>query len=341
MDGGRRVLRSLIEWLPPLSSLTHAHSAALSSAGEASLAAASFSNAPLGQLRTLRPAPRPAAPTRFAASFILPTSRVLALPGVGLVMLLALFGGVGLFGVTQNGEYDDFVRHNGAPRDILARMIGFPIDAVTITGQTELRESEVLAASGVQAIHSLLFLDAGAVRERLLKLSMVKSARVLKLYPNRLVIALEERRPFAMWQRDGQLSVVSSDGAVVDEVKDARFLGLPFVVGEGAEKRLSEYVALVAAAGDIGSRIKAGVLVSRRRWTLNMTNGVMVKLPEQDPEGALATLAKLQRDTRILDKDILSIDLRTPGRLAVRLTEEGVASRAALTARKSHKGSQT
>ena len=55
---------------------------------------------------------------------------------------------------------------------------------------------------------------------------------------------------------------------------------------------------------------------------------------------ALATLARMQRDTRILDKDILWIDLRTPGKVAVRLTEEGLASRAATsnTSRKPQKG---
>ena len=40
-----------------------------------------------------------------------------------------------------------------------------------------------------------------------------------------------------------------------------------------------------------------------------------VKLPEHDPAGALATLARLQREARILDKDVISIDLRVPGRV--------------------------
>ncbi|MBI3274768.1 MAG: cell division protein FtsQ, partial [Methylocystis sp.] len=171
-------------------------------------------------------------------------------------------------------------------------------------------------------------------------LPLVKSARVLKLYPNRLVIAIEERRPCALWQRNGQIAVVAADGAVLDAMRADRFLDLPFVVGDGAEKRLAEFVGLVAAAGELGPRIKAGILVAGRRWTFAMPNGVAVKLPEQRPEDALSTLARLQRDARILDKDILSLDLRTPGRVAVRLTEEGMAARAAMLARKSHKGAQ-
>ena len=170
---------------------------------------------------------------------------------------------------------------------------------------------------------------------------LVESVRVLKLYPDRLVIALEGRRPFALWQRNGALSVVAADGMVVDQVRDERFLDLPFVVGEGAEKRLAEYTRLLEAAGELKSRVRAGVLVAGRRWSLDMSNGVEVKLPEREPEAALALLQKLQRESRILDKDIISIDLRAPGRVAVRLTEEGVAARAAAQTRTGHKGRQT
>jgi cell division protein FtsQ len=331
-----------MEWFVPLFAPTRVHAAATNVAYDASLIAATVADAPLGRLRTLKPAPRPAQRGRFASSFMEWAYRALGHPGAGSVFVAFLFICVGSAGFVQNGGYDDLVRREGSVRDILARALGFPVDVITITGQSQLREDELLDASGVGANNSLPFLDVGAVRDRILKLPMVKSARVLKLYPNRLVIAIEERQPYALWQRDGRLSVVASDGTAIDEMRDERFAALPFVVGEGAQKRLREYVGLVSAAGDLGPRIKAGVLVAGRRWTLNMKNGVTVKLPELDPRGALATLARLQRDTRILDKDILWIDLRTPGKVAVRLTEEGLATRAAANAsntiRKTQKG---
>lgn len=341
MDGGRRVLRSLTEWFIPLHSPTYAHAApAASIAYDASSIADSTGDAPLGRLRTLKTTPRVTPRKRFASSFVERAARVCSHPAAGFFFVVLLFGAVGALGFVQNGGYDDLLKREGSPRDIIARAFGFSVEAITITGQSQLKEDEILQASGVGPTNSLLFLDVGAVRDRVLEMPMVKSARVLKLYPNRLVIAVEERQPYALWQRDGRLSVVSSDGTVIDEMRDERFASLPFVVGEGAQKRLPEYVALVSAAGDLGPRIRAGVLISGRRWTLDMTNGVAVKLPESDPEGALATLARMQRDTRILDKDILWIDLRTPGKVAVRLTEEGLASRAATsnTSRKPQKG---
>jgi cell division protein FtsQ len=330
MDGGRRVLRSLREPFSALFPVARPVPSPVFAAPYRAPAAA--------------PAPRaPAAPAAAPAPRAAPGgSRLLAflsLPGVGVASLAAFLGVVGLTAAAQNGDYERFIARNGNPRDLMARALGFSIEAITISGLDELREDEVLAASGVGPTDTLPFLDAEAVRKRLIALPLIENARVLKLYPDRLVIALEERKPFALWQRSGQLAVVAADGMVVDEIRDERFLDLPFVVGEGAEKRAPEYVRLLESAGDLKSRVRAGVLVSGRRWTLALTNGVEVKLPEREPEAALALLQRLQRDARILDKDILSIDLRAPGRVAVRLTEEGAAARAAAQTR--NKGRQT
>ena len=333
MDGGRRILRSLKE------SFAARHSLVPIIPGDVRYVVATadaIASVPAAGAAT-PVAPR--APRRKSLSerrF----SRVALLgrPGIGTLAALALFGFVGAAGFVENGGYAALVASEGELYDIAARAAGFPISAVTITGQSRLSERELLDAARVGPRNSLPFLDATAVRERLTLVPLVKSARVMKLYPDRLVIAIEERQPSALWQRDGRVAVISEDGVPIDELRDQRYLGLPFVVGEGAQKRLLEFHMLTAKAGDLAHRIKAGVLVAGRRWNFEMTNGVTVKLPEIDPFGALETLARLQREARILDKDVMCIDLRIPDRIAVRLTEEAASAREAqLAPRKSSK----
>jgi cell division protein FtsQ len=73
-----------------------------------------------------------------------------------------------------------------------------------------------------------------------------------------------------------------------------------------------------------------------------MTNGIDVYFPEANPAAAMASLAQLQRDSHILDKDVLSLDLRQPGRMIARLTEDAAAARAETFAHKTKtKGGQT
>ncbi|HLW93419.1 MAG TPA: FtsQ-type POTRA domain-containing protein, partial [Roseiarcus sp.] len=154
--------------------------------------------------------------------------------GLGLALSLALLAGVAVYGAWRGGQYQAFIAREGNLGDVIARTLGLDIAMVTISGQAELRESEILAAAGVSPKDSLLFLDASRSRAGLETLALVKSASVRKLYPDRLVIDLVERSPYALWQKDGKVSIVAADGAPIDELTDSRFIGLPFVVGDGA-----------------------------------------------------------------------------------------------------------
>ncbi len=70
--------------------------------------------------------------------------------------------------------------------------------------------------------------------------------------------------------------------------------------------------------------------VSDRRWNLRLDNGVVVKLPEQDWQSQLDVLEQLIVDKGILERDIKTIDLRSPQNYFFRLRgggEEGKKTR--------------
>ena len=254
-------------------------------------------------------------------------ARNLPRAGAGYAFSLVLFAACAAAGLVMGGGYERMLALYGTPKDIAARMIGFDISHVSVSGAVELTEQEVVNLSGVTSANSLAFLDATAVQDKLLSDPLIAEAEVRKLFPNRLSIQIKERTPFALWQKDGNLHLVSQDGAIIDEMKDDRFTRLPHVVGIGANARAGEYIALLAAAGDLAPKIRAGVLVSERRWNLKLANGIDIKLPETNADTALKELARLDREAQVLDKAILSVDLRLPGRAAFRLTEEAAALR--------------
>jgi cell division protein FtsQ len=157
---------------------------------------------------------------------------------------------------------------------------------------------------------------------------------VLKLYPGRLHIAVTERNAFALWQKDGKVAVISSDGAIVEPFVEAAFAKLPLVVGIGAETRAKKFLAELDKHPLIRNQMRAAVLVAERRWNVVLSNGIDVRLPEDDIDRALTTLVKLDRDDKLLTRDIAAIDLRLPDRVTVKLSEEAAAARAeALKAR--------
>ncbi|WP_307730312.1 cell division protein FtsQ/DivIB [Alsobacter ponti] len=278
-----------------------------------------------------RATPRPRQPVRVAERGVAGRAPRF----LGTVLLLLFFGIVGLYGAVRGGQYETFVAMQGDPRDLVARALGMGIAEVRISGFVDLDKTEILQIAGIDPRGSLPFFDAAAARERLLAAPLVKDATVRKLYPNALSITIVERDPFALWQRDGEVFVVAADGTVIDQLRDERFARLPLVVGEGANRRVVAFGKLLESASpELRAHVRAGTLVGQRRWTLKMDNGVDVRLPEEGAAQAVARLSELQRDHRILDRDILAIDLRQPDRVVMRLGEEAASARAAELAKK-------
>jgi len=85
-----------------------------------------------------------------------------------------------------------------------------------------------------------------------------------------------------------------ADGQVIDARHDDHFDRLPFVAGEGANAHIGDYVKLLAAAGDLRPKIRAGAWIAERRWNLVMTSGITVELPEDGATAAVAELATLE-----------------------------------------------
>jgi cell division protein FtsQ len=328
MDGGRRLLRPVREvfetFQPSLPAYVGASNIVPSNAAR---------HAAYRGRRTCA--------SRGSLSWFARLAMLVTAPGAGAIVAIALLSGVGLYGAMLGGQYAAFSKSEGGIPDLVARMLGFGIKGVTISGTRELSEKQILDAVGIGPANSLLFLDVAKLRDKLLSLPLVKDASVSKLYPNRVMIEIEERQPFALWQKDGAVKIVAADGTPITALnEEARFNNLPLVVGIGANARIAEYRALLDAAGDLRPRIRAGMLIAQRRWTLKMTNGVEVALPETGAGAALAELARLQDDFGVLDKDIVSLDLRFPGRLIARLPDE--TGRSALSAPKPNsKGGQT
>jgi len=106
----------------------------------------------------------------------------------GLVAtLLLLLASAGL-GIIKGGHAEQFTANLSDARNSLANTAGFRITTVAINGRRQLSQDEVLTIGGVSGRSSLLFLDAGALREKLKANPWISEATVLKLYPGQLQI---------------------------------------------------------------------------------------------------------------------------------------------------------
>ena len=246
---------------------------------------------------------------------------------VGLIATLLLLAASAGLGIVKGGHAERVLASLGETRNALANSAGFRITSVAINGRKQLSQDEVLAIGGVNGHSSLLFLDAASVREKLRASPWIAEATVLKLYPGHLRIDIVERKAFALWQRDGHLSVISDDGAVLEPYVSKPFLALPLVVGKGAETHAKDFLALLSHYPQVSSVTKAAIFVGERRWNLRLNDGLDIRLPESNAGNALATLSTLDKEDHLFSKDIVAVDLRLPDRLVVQLSDDAAKSR--------------
>lgn len=262
---------------------------------------------------------------RFCVS--LATGRIHVPAHTGTASVFALFGIVGLYGMSLGG-------HSQVVAQATTSAAVFAIEKVQVSGNAQTSEIEILQLLGLDGTTSLVSLDVDAARRKLIELPWVESAEVRKIYPETIEVTLQERKAFAIWQHGSELSLIERNGSVIAPLRDNKFASLPLFVGRDAEKAAAEFLQEMAKWPDIESRVQAYVRVASRRWDLHLGNGVVVSLPEDNVEQALKTLSAYEAKEGVLERDIASVDLRLPDRTTIRLTEGAAERRAqALAAR--------
>jgi len=239
------------------------------------------------------------------------------------LLLLASTG----YGVVKGGHWPAVADEIQDICDTAANGVGFHISEIALAGEHEVSREDILALAGVTGRSSLLFLDPTQARSRLLTNPWIAQAAVLKLYPGRLRIEIKERKAYALWQKDGRVDVIAADGTVLETFVPARFSTLPLVVGDGAGHEAHDILDLLQRYPAIAKWVDASVLVAERRWNLHLKNGIDVLLPENNPAQAFARLVELDRDKKLLSRDIVKVDLRLADRVTVRQSDAAAAAR--------------
>jgi cell division protein FtsQ len=237
---------------------------------------------------------------------------------IQLAMGLTVLGGFAVLGISlggHGGAVGDAVR-NGVEGAMTAT--GADAQLIQISGLNVLDEATVADIAGIRPGGSLVLLDARAARERLEELPFVAEAKVQKFFPGGLKVEITEREPFAVWQKDGALSIIDRGGVVLRPANPNRLPDLPVIVGAGAPESAAALFHAMAPFPELTARLHAAVLVAGRRWNLVFDSGLVAKMPEGLLVTALEDLDRLAKSDQLIDRDLSQVDLRIAGRITVR-----------------------
>lgn len=195
--------------------------------------------------------------------------------------------------------------------------MGFVVKTIDVVGEGRIREANVKSMLGVRPGDYLYDMDIKNAQARIENLGWVDTAIVRRLWPNRIVIHINERRPYALWQSEGRIRVVDMNGDVINGARPNNFANLPFIVGVDANQNAIEIQQALAKHPVFQDKVETIVFVGQRRWDVLLVNGSRILLPEQNVQKALSDLAKIEQTKNILEHAGLRIDMRIAGRIGI------------------------
>jgi cell division protein FtsQ len=261
--------------------------------------------------RVARAAPRGTSKLRAARRVGLTPATALAAAALvavlGLIVVLATGGRAQRLQAAVHGAIDSRFAS-----------LGFRLGVIHLQGAGPAARGEILKAVALPFGAPILAVDLDAVRARVERVGWVERARVIRLLPDTLVVAVDQRPLLAVWEHGGRAMVIADNGRVMTRIDPAGFAGLPLIVGEGANLAAHAILPAILARPRLAGRLDTLVRVDGRRWDVRLKNGGLIMLPAQDEGAALKELDRLDRASRILDLGLERIDLRDPEMVVVR-----------------------
>lgn len=203
----------------------------------------------------------------------------------------------------------------------LAARVGYEVKKVEVHGTDHMDETSVYGIALGEVDRSMLNVDLGSLRDQIMRLSWVKDARIARRLPDTLVVDIVERKPAAVWQYQGRLSLIDEGGTVLEAVTPNKMPDLPLLVGPEANRQAPRLAKLMETAPALKSVLAGATWVGNRRWDLRFQSGETLALPEGDQlaASALVDFARLDGINRLLGRGITRFDMRDPEKLVLRM----------------------
>jgi len=146
----------------------------------------------------------------------------------------------------------------------------FRVNEIQVEGETRYTAEQVVAASGIDFGTHLFFVDGMAARREIqARLPYVGQVEILRRFPNRIVIAVDETAPVALFRFEQGYLILDRNAKILERADEApsslrliRLLGLPepilpregetLALGEAGRERLRYLQNILGALSTMG-----------------------------------------------------------------------------------------
>ncbi len=156
----------------------------------------------------------------------------------------------------------------------------FKVQEVVIKNNKFLKDQELIKDFSFLYNKNMIFLNSFDVKKRVNKNNFIKSLKIKKIYPNKLVINIFEKEPIAIIIYKQEKFYLDKKINLIEFKTIPEFKNLPVVYGDKENfKILFKNLKKINFPMD---QIKIYNFFETKRWNIEMNNGQILKLPSQN-----------------------------------------------------------
>lgn len=153
-----------------------------------------------------------------------------------------------------------------------------------------------------------------AINSRIASTAGVKNAATRRLANGNLTVRVQLYQAVAQWTDGEQYYPLSADGTIVNNPTTTRNPNTVVFRGDVP----NDISNITNTAHNMVADLDYLEFIEKRRWNLHTLGGITVMLPERDPAAAIASLMILDKNHKILSRDIDVIDMRDDSRILIK-----------------------
>ena len=200
---------------------------------------------------------------------------------------------------------------------------GLMVHFLVIEGASDDLAHEIRDILPIEFPVSSFDLDLDYIRNLIIDINRVESADIHLQTGGTLRVDVIERKPVIVWRDVGSIQVLDAAGTAISTINSRQDrLDLPLIAGKNAHQHVAEALQIFAAAAPWKSRMRGLVRVGERRWDIILDKEQKILLPSLEPLQALEKVIALHETNKLLDRDIVFVDMRIPNRPTVRMSQE-------------------
>ncbi len=153
----------------------------------------------------------------------------------------------------------------------------FYIQKITIENNKIIKEENINNKLSFLKQSNIFLLDKKKIEKKLKEIQFIDSFQIKKVYPNKIIIKITEKKPIAIIQHNKEKKYFTTQGDLIDFIDLRRFEELPFVFGD--KKSFSIIYENLKEINFPLDNIQKFYLFETKRWDLLTQDNQLIKLP--------------------------------------------------------------